>query len=128
MKYHPYPKANIVSILPKLFPTCDSSLRAAAAAAAAKSLQLCPTLCDSIDGSPPGSSVPGMLQARILEWVASSFSNACVYAKALQLCPTLCSPMEQPKEVLCPWDSLSQNTGVGCHFFLQLKGYQSHFW
>ena len=39
-------------------------------AAAAKSLQLCPTLCDSIDGSPPGSSVPGILQARILEWVA----------------------------------------------------------
>ena len=75
MKYYPYPKANIVSILPKLFPTCDSSLRAAAAAAA-KSLQLCPTLCDSIDGSSPGSSVPGMLQARILEWVAISFSNA----------------------------------------------------
>ena len=47
-----------------------------AAAAAAKSLQLCPTLCDSIDGSPPGSSVPGTLQARTLEWVAISFSNA----------------------------------------------------
>ena len=41
--------------------------------AAAKSLQLCPTLCDSLDGSPPGSSVPGILQARILEWVAISF-------------------------------------------------------
>ena len=41
-----------------------------------KSLQLCPTLCDRIDGSPPGSSVPGILQARILEWVAISFSNA----------------------------------------------------
>ena len=45
-------------------------------AAAAKSLQLCPTLCDSIDGSPPGSAVPGILQARTLEWVAISFSNA----------------------------------------------------
>ena len=44
-----------------------------AAAAAAKSLQLCPTLCDPIDGSPPGSAVPGILQARTLEWVAISF-------------------------------------------------------
>jgi len=45
-------------------------------AATAKSLQSCPTLCDPIDGSPPGSPVPGMLQARTLEWVAISFSNA----------------------------------------------------
>ena len=49
---------------------------AAAAAAAAKSLQSCPTLCDPIDGSPPGSPVPGILQARTLEWVAISFPNA----------------------------------------------------
>ena len=49
---------------------------AAAAAAAAKSLQSCLTLCDPRDGSPPGSLVPGILQARILEWVAISFSNA----------------------------------------------------
>ena len=48
----------------------------AAAAAAAKSLQSCPTLCDPIDGSPPGSPVPGILQARTLEWFAISFSNA----------------------------------------------------
>ena len=46
------------------------------AAAAAKSFQSCPTLCDPIDGSPPGSPVPGILQARTLEWVAISFSNA----------------------------------------------------
>ena len=45
-------------------------------AAAAKSLQSCPTLCDPIDSSPPGSAVPGILQARTLEWVAISFSNA----------------------------------------------------
>ena len=45
-------------------------------AAAAKSLQSCPTLCDPIDGSPPGSAVTGTLQARTLEWVAISFSNA----------------------------------------------------
>ena len=47
-----------------------------AAAAAAKSLQSCPTLCDPIEGSPPCSPIPGILQARILEWVAISFSNA----------------------------------------------------
>ena len=46
------------------------------AATAAKSLQSCPTLCDPIDGSPPGSPVPGILQARTLQWVATSFSNA----------------------------------------------------
>ena len=46
------------------------------AAAAAKSFQSCPTLCDPVDGSPPGSPVPGILQARTLEWVALSFSNA----------------------------------------------------
>ena len=63
-------------------------------AAAAKSLQSCPTLCSPIDGSPPGSSVPGILQARILEWAAISFSNACMHAKSLQLCPTLCNPVD----------------------------------
>ena len=46
------------------------------AAAAAKSLQLCLTLCDPVDGSPPGSPIPGILRARTLEWVAISFSNA----------------------------------------------------
>ena len=65
------------------------------AAAAAKSLQLCPALCDPIDGSPPGSSVPGILQARTLEWVAISFSNACMHAKSLQSCPTLMSAIVQ---------------------------------
>ena len=53
------------------------SLRWLTASAAAKSLQLCPTLCDPIDGLLPGSSVPGILQARTLEWVAIFFSNAC---------------------------------------------------
>ena len=54
----------------------NNEMFAAAPAAAAKSLQSCPTLCDPIDGSPPGSPVPGILQARTLEWVAISFSNA----------------------------------------------------
>ena len=51
--------------------------RGLSATAAAKSLQSCPTLCNPIDGSPTGSPVPGILQARTLEWVAISFSNAC---------------------------------------------------
>ena len=51
-------------------------------------------LCNPIDGSPPDSSIPGILQARILEWVAISFFNACSHAKSLQLCPTLCNPMD----------------------------------
>ena len=54
----------------------DHQGRPTPAADAAKSLQLCPTLCDTTDGSPPGSPVPGILQARTLEWVAISFSNA----------------------------------------------------
>ena len=49
----------------------------AAAAAAAKSLQSSPTLCNPIDGSPAGSTIPGILQARTLEWAAVSYSNAC---------------------------------------------------
>ena len=62
----------------QLLPYCSSpqstNTAAAAGAAAAKSLQSCPTLCDPIDGSLPGSSVPGILQARVLEWVAIDFS------------------------------------------------------
>ena len=54
----------------------QSRAAVAAATAAAKSLQSCPTLCDPIDGSPPGSPVPGILQARTLEWVAIAFFNA----------------------------------------------------
>ena len=75
---------------------CDNTmdLEDIAAAAVAKSLQLRLTLCNPIDGSPPGSSVPGILQARTLEWVAISFSNACMHAKSLQSCLTLCNPMD----------------------------------
>ena len=63
-------------------------------ASATKSLQSCRTLCDLIDGRPPGSSVPGIPQARILERVAISFSNVCLHAKSLQPCPTLCDPID----------------------------------
>ena len=62
-------------------------------AAAAKSLQSCPTLCDPIDGSPPGSPVPGILQARTLEWVAISAQS-------------------YPTRLLHPWDFPGKSTGV----------------
>ena len=61
---------------------------------AAKSLQPSPTLCDPIDDGPPGSPVPGILQARTLEWVAISFSNAWKWKVKVKLCPTLCNPMD----------------------------------
>ena len=54
---------------------------AAAAAAAAKSLQSCPTLCDPIDGSPPGSPIPGILQARVLEWVVINIGEIFVFLR-----------------------------------------------
>ena len=57
-------------------PTAPLLFMHPASAAAAKSLQSCPTLCDPIEGSPPGSPIPEILQARTLEWVAISFSNA----------------------------------------------------
>ena len=72
-------------------------------------------LCDPIDGSPARSSVPGILQARILEWVAISFPNA----KSLQSCPTLRPYGLQPTRLPPPQDSPGKNTGVGCHFLLQ---------
>ena len=71
---HLFAKPHMMWLLPNLPIYCFTA--AAAAAAAAESLQSCPTLCDPIDGSPPGSPVPGILQARIPEWVAISFSNA----------------------------------------------------
>ena len=78
-----------------LFPSNDKHLYFPPAAAASKSLQLCPNLCDPIDGSPPGSPVPGILQARTLEWVAISFSNAWkwkVKVKSLSRVQLLATP------------------------------------
>ena len=76
----------------------DSQYKSFRGSAAAKSLQSCPTLCDPIDGSPPGSPVPGILQARTLEWVAISFSNAGKWkvkseSEVTQSCPTLSNLM-----------------------------------
>ena len=88
-------------------------------AAAAKSLQSYPTLCDPIDGSPPGSPIPGILQARTLEWAAISFSSAWkwkVKVKALSSWPHGL----QPTRLLHPWDFPGKSTGVGCHCLLRL--------
>ena len=98
---------------------------AAAAAAAAKSLQSCPTLCNPIDESPPGSAIPGILQARTLEWVAISFSNIWKWkvkseSEVAQSCPTPCGPHGlQPTRLIRPWDFPGKSTGVGCHCLLR---------
>ena len=76
---------------------CVSNIEFIAAAAAAKPLQSCPTLCDPVDGSLPGSAIPGILQARILEWVAI-FLLQCMKMKSesevAQSCPSLRDPMD----------------------------------
>ena len=71
-----YPCTAFSAICTSWIPRLQIWIETDIAAATAKSLQSCPTLCDHIDGSPPGSPVPGILQARTLEWVAISFSNA----------------------------------------------------
>ena len=92
-----------------------------AAAAAAKLLQSWPTLCDPIDGSPPGSAVPGILQARTLEWVAIAFSNA--WSEKWKWSRSVESDSSrphglQPTRLLHPWDFPGKGTGVGCHCLL----------
>ena len=71
------------------------------AAAAAKSLQLCPTLCNPIDGSPPGPAIPGILQVRTLEWVAISFSNAWKWKVKVKL-------LSRVRLLVTPWTAAYQ--------------------
>ena len=87
----------------------------------AKSLQSCPTLCDPIDGSPPGSPVPGILQARTLERVAISFSNESEKWKWSRSVVSDSSGPHglQPTRLLHPWDFPGKSTGVGCHCLLR---------
>ena len=89
------------------------------AAAAAKSLQLCPTLWDPVDGSPPGSAIPGILQARALEGVAISFSNAWKWNHSVVSDPQRTHGL-QPTRLLHPWDFPGKSTGMGCHSWFQL--------
>ena len=86
----------------------------------AKSLQSCPTLCDPIDNSPPGSPVPGILQARTLEWVAISFSNTWKWKWSRSVVSDSQLPHGlQPTRLLRPWDFPGKSTGVGCHCLLR---------
>ena len=107
------------------------------AAAAAKSLQLCPTLCDPIDGSPPGSVIPGILQARTLEWVAISFSKAWKWKWSRSVVSDSSRPHGlQPTRLPHPWVFPGKSTGVGCHCLLwsfnftqrQFIGNLSYIW
>ena len=93
-----------------------------AAAAAAKSLQSCPTLWDPIDGSPPGSAIPGILQARTLEWVAISFSNAWkwkVKVKSLSRVRLCATPWTAAYQAPPSMDFPGRSAGVGCHCLLR---------
>ena len=129
-------------------PCLGSAVLATVAAAAAKSLQSCPTLCDPIDSSPPGFPIPGILQARMLEWVAISFSRGSSQSRdrtqvsriadrhftvlnmsldgcsmlylVAQSCPTLCDPMDcSPPGSSVHGDFPGKNIGVGFHALLQ---------
>ena len=97
-------------------------VRLAAAAAAAKSLQSCPTLCDPIDSSPPGSAIPGDSPGKNTG-VGCYFLLQCMKVKSeselAQSCPTLSDPMDCSPPGSHLWDSPGKNTGVGCHFLLQ---------
>ena len=90
-------------------------------AAAAKSLPSCPTLCDPIDGSPPGSPIPGILQARTLEWVAIPFSNAWkwkVKVKSLSHVQLLATSWTAAHQAPLPMGFSRQEYWSGCHCLL----------
>ena len=92
------------------------------AAAAAKSLQSCPTLCDPIDGSLPGSPVPGILQARTrsgLPFPSPMHESDKRKWSRLVVSDSSQPHRLQPTRLLCPWDFPGQSTGVGCHCLLQ---------
>ena len=90
--------------------------------ATAKSLQSCLTLCDPIDGSPPGSAIPGILQARTVEWVAISFSSAWkwkIKVKSFSRAQLFRTPWAAAHQAPLSRDFPGKSTGVGCHCLLQ---------
>ena len=118
---------HLSNTLKKLWRQKDISSVYIAAAAAAKSLQLCATLCDPIDGSSLDSPVPGILQARTLEWVAISFSNAWrwkVKVKSLSHVWLLATPWTAAYQAPPSMGFSRQSTGVGCHCLLHYIGRQ----
>ena len=106
---------------------CDKYVLFISYYSAAKSLQSCPTLCNPIDGSLPGSPIPGILQARTLEWGAISFPNAWKWKVKVKLCPTSRPHGLQPTRLLHPWDFPGKSTGVGCHCLLYMTNTDSIF-
>ena len=105
------------SLSPRL--PVPSVWRFSAAAAAAESLQSYPILCNPKDGSPPGSPIPGILQARTLKWVAIAFSNVWrwkVKLKSLSRVRLLATPWTAAYQVPCPRDFPGKRTGVGWRF------------
>ena len=114
----------VARVWTQIFPLVPSDVSwHSAAAAAAKLLQSCLTLCDPIDGSPPGFPVPGILQARTLEWVAIAFSNAWKWSRSVVFDSSRPHGL-QPTRLLHPWDFPGKSTGVGCHCLLQ----SWHYW
>ena len=103
-----------------VFTFCLLHSAAAAVAAAAKSLQSCLNVCDPIDGSPPGSPIPGILQARTLEWVAISFSNAWKRKVKVKSCPT--RAVQTIAQICSDW-----STPRGQNGFCSLTSLGSHF-
>ena len=115
------------------------SVQFSRSAAAAKLLQSWPTLCDPIDGSPPGSPIPGILQARTLEWVAiehwSGFpfpspmheSEKRKWSRAV-VSNSLRPHGLQPTRLLHPWDFPGKSTGVGCHCLLRQYSILMHIY
>ena len=107
---------------------CIKTHKLSITAAAAKSLQPCPTLCDPTDGSPPGSPVPGILQARTLDWAAISFSNAWkwkVKGKSLSLSESQRPRGLQPTRLHRPWDFRQQWFP---NIFIKNFNHQNKFW
>ena len=117
---------HLADILGKILLPLSSSI---SAASAAKSLQSCLTLCDPREGSPPGFPIPGILQARTLEWVAVSFSNAWkwkVKVKSLSCSRLLETPWTAAYQAPLSVDFPGKSTGVGCHCLLNHQNQIEH--
>ena len=111
-----FPCVSVVTAVHPLMATMTATT------AAAESLQSCPTLCDPIDGSPPGSPLPGILQAGTLEWVPfpSPMRESEKWTWRRSVVSDCVRPhRRRPTRLPRPWDSPGRNTGVGCHFLLQ---------
>ena len=125
--FSPFPfGASLFSVSLLLFCCICSFILFLDSAAAANSLQSCPTLCDPIGGSPPGSPVPGILQARTLEWVA--IPSPMHESENWKWSRSVMSDSEwphglQPTRLLRPWNFPGKSTGVGCHCLLHFRFY-----